>query len=86
MARHISRMSNFIVFKISNQNIFQAQVIGITADIWWSELVEKRLAQSQRVDEVLTAVDKTLELLSDSVLRDQPSVRRRKIEMLVRNC
>uniref|UniRef100_A0A914XS93 Dynein heavy chain hydrolytic ATP-binding dynein motor region domain-containing protein n=1 Tax=Panagrolaimus superbus TaxID=310955 RepID=A0A914XS93_9BILA len=62
---------------------YPAQIIGITADIWWSESSEKRLAQSQRVEDVLASVEKTLELLSDSVLRNQTSVRRKKLEMLI---
>uniref|UniRef100_A0A914P9R6 Dynein heavy chain linker domain-containing protein n=1 Tax=Panagrolaimus davidi TaxID=227884 RepID=A0A914P9R6_9BILA len=62
---------------------YPAQIIGITADIWWSHSCEKRLAQSQQLNDVLSAVEKTLELLSDSVLRDQPSLRRKKIETIV---
>lgn len=46
-------------------------------------MIENGLAQGQSIKNVLNSVEKNLEILSDSVLRDQPPVRRKKIEILV---
>jgi hypothetical protein len=46
-------------------------------------LIEDKLAKGKQVDSVLELVSQTLSLLSDSVLQDQPAIRRKKIENLV---
>lgn len=57
-------------------------MIELTANIWWCSQVEKRFSEGRTVEEVETAVDKTLSLLADSVLSEQPAIRRKKIEAL----
>lgn len=60
----------------------------------WSESVEKALqAIEQRGDSdlgplinVLQVMEATLNVLADSVLHEQPPVRRKKLEHLVSNC
>lgn len=49
----------------------------------WSTAVDAKLAEGKQVDSVLELVTKTLALLSDSVLQDQPPLRRKKIENMV---
>lgn len=58
-------------------------MVDLTANIWWCGQVEKRLAEGKMVDDVASTVDATLALLADSVLREQPPIRRKKIEALV---
>uniref|UniRef100_A0A915BJF8 Dynein heavy chain, cytoplasmic n=6 Tax=Parascaris univalens TaxID=6257 RepID=A0A915BJF8_PARUN len=62
---------------------YPAQVVDLTANIWWCGQVEKRLAEGKVVDDVASTVDATLALLADSVLREQPPIRRKKIEALI---
>lgn len=45
--------------------------------------MESKFAKNEKVDKVLRSVEKWLSLLSDSVLCDQPAIRRKKIESLV---
>ena len=66
----------------------------LAAQISWSEDVEKALQSVesggkrnvQPVEQVLQVVESTLNVLADSVLHEQPPVRRRKLEHLVRVC
>ncbi|VDN24437.1 unnamed protein product [Gongylonema pulchrum] len=62
---------------------YPAQVIELTANIWWCSKIEKYFAEGKTVEEVETVVDKTLTLLADSVLDEQPPIRRKKIEALI---
>jgi hypothetical protein len=52
-------------------------------EIWWTKLVDTDLTSGRDASQSLGAVQKCLSLLSDSVLREQPPLRRRKIENLV---
>ena len=67
---------------------YQAQLVILSAQIFWSEQCENALGSipngdSSKVQEVLTVVEKTLNILADSVLQEQPHVRRLKLEQLV---
>ncbi|KAK5965130.1 hypothetical protein GCK32_004027, partial [Trichostrongylus colubriformis] len=62
---------------------YPAQVIGLTAEIWWSNQMEIVLSDGKNVESVEQAVSATLSLLADSVLKDQPAIRRKKIEALI---
>ncbi|XP_055383630.1 dynein heavy chain, cytoplasmic isoform X2 [Condylostylus longicornis] len=68
---------------------YQAQIVVLAAQILWSEDVETALQQasdnanSKPLNRVLTTVEKTLNVLADSVLQEQPPLRRRKLEHLI---
>ncbi|KAK6731031.1 hypothetical protein RB195_007476 [Necator americanus] len=62
---------------------FPAQVIALTAEIWWSNQMEMALSDGNGVESVEKSVSATLSLLADSVLKDQPPIRRKKIEALI---
>uniref|UniRef100_A0A1I7Y6V7 Dynein heavy chain, cytoplasmic n=1 Tax=Steinernema glaseri TaxID=37863 RepID=A0A1I7Y6V7_9BILA len=62
---------------------YPAQIVGMCAEIWYSNMAENCLVQGKTIDDVLEAVNKSLALLADSVLGDQPQIRRKKIEMLI---
>ncbi|CAJ0587193.1 unnamed protein product, partial [Mesorhabditis spiculigera] len=62
---------------------YPCQVIGLVAEIWWSNQMENALQQEKDATEVEKVVSKTLALLADNVLKEQPPIRRRKIEMLI---
>ncbi|VDK17416.1 unnamed protein product [Anisakis simplex] len=62
---------------------YPAQVIDLAANIWWCAQVEKRLSEGKTVEDVENTVDTALALLADSVLREQPPIRRKKIESLI---
>jgi len=72
-------------------NILQAQLVVLASQISWSESVDAALQAVANkggtdlgpVQEVLNSVDSTLNVLADSVLHEQPPVRRRKLEHLV---
>ena len=63
----------------------------LAAQISWSEDVEKALqavetgggGSVEPVQQVLQVVESTLNVLADSVLHEQPPVRRKKLEHLV---
>ncbi|GIX77258.1 dynein heavy chain, cytoplasmic [Caerostris extrusa] len=69
-----------------------SQIVVLAAQISWSEDIESALhviANSggnnlQPLEEVLTAVEITLNVLADSVLQEQPPLRRKKLEHLRR--
>ena len=71
--------------------IFQAQLVVLASQIAWSESVEAALqaiaagsgADLSPVEQVLQNVESTLNVLADSVLHEQPPVRRKKLEHLV---
>ncbi|XP_077971534.1 cytoplasmic dynein 1 heavy chain 1-like isoform X1 [Styela clava] len=70
---------------------YQAQLVILSAQISWSENVERALqttADMKKPDNsalqgVLVQVEQTLNVLADSVLHEQPAVRRRKLEHLI---
>ncbi|CAG0913348.1 unnamed protein product [Notodromas monacha] len=57
---------------------YQSQIVVLAVQISWSEDVESSLVKF-----VLAAVEATLQILADSVLQEQPPVRRRKLEHLI---
>uniref|UniRef100_A0A023FN94 Dynein heavy chain linker domain-containing protein n=1 Tax=Amblyomma cajennense TaxID=34607 RepID=A0A023FN94_AMBCJ len=71
---------------------YQSQIVVLAAQISWSEDVEAALqamekagpdASSQPLEEVLQSVEQTLNVLADSVLQEQPPLRRKKLEHLI---
>ncbi|XP_017775192.1 PREDICTED: dynein heavy chain, cytoplasmic isoform X3 [Nicrophorus vespilloides] len=68
---------------------YQAQIVVLAAQILWSEDVETALAkmnsepQAGVLDNVLQHVENTLNVLADSVLQEQPQLRRKKLEHLI---
>ncbi|XP_023392903.1 cytoplasmic dynein 1 heavy chain 1 [Pteropus vampyrus] len=68
---------------------YQAQLVVLSAQIAWSENVETALSSiggsgdAAPLHSVLSNVEVTLNVLADSVLMEQPPLRRRKLEHLV---
>ncbi|GLV39725.1 Dynein heavy chain 64C [Carabus blaptoides fortunei] len=68
---------------------YQAQIVVLAAQILWSEDVEAALqkmnGQPQKgpLEKVLVQVETTLNVLADSVLQEQPALRRKKLEHLI---
>uniref|UniRef100_A0A1I8II96 Dynein heavy chain, cytoplasmic n=1 Tax=Macrostomum lignano TaxID=282301 RepID=A0A1I8II96_9PLAT len=73
---------------------YQAQLVILAAQVIWSESVEAALASIDKagakgdpdmapLEDVLKSVEGTLNLLADSVLKEQPPVRRKKLEQLI---
>lgn len=68
---------------------YQAQIVVLAAQILWSEDVESALQQATEcnstkpLQRVLNTVESTLNVLADSVLQEQPPLRRKKLEHLV---
>lgn len=71
--------------------LLQAQIVVLAAQILWSEDVEAALHQISTagdqkmppLERVLSQVETTLNVLADSVLQEQPPLRRKKLEHLV---
>jgi len=69
---------------------YQAQLVVLASQIAWSTAMEAALvsvggkSDLGPVNEVLKLVEATLNVLADSVLQEQPPVRRKKLEHLVR--
>lgn len=69
--------------------VTQAQLVVLSAQIAWSENVESALSgvggvgDNSPLHSVLANVEVTLNVLADSVLMEQPPLRRRKLEHLV---
>lgn len=69
--------------------VIQAQLVVLSAQIAWSENVETALSSiggsgdAAPLHSVLSNVEVTLNVLADSVLMEQPPLRRRKLEHLV---
>ncbi len=57
----------------------------LACQVSWSQYTEAALQKSDltAVQQVLRVVEATLNVLADSVLHEQPAVRRRKLEHLV---
>lgn len=70
--------------------LVQAQLVVLSTQIDWSENVETALTtiaggeNMAPLHAVLTNVEATLNLLADTVLMEQPPIRRKKLEHLVR--
>ena len=70
---------------------YQSQLVVLAAQISWSEMVEKALqgieqkgdGDSSPLTAVQGVMEATLNVLADSVLHEQPPVRRKKLEHLV---
>lgn len=70
---------------------YQAQIVVLAAQILWSEDVEEALVQIKNKNDrnmkplelVLNQVEATLTILADSVLQEQPALRRKKLEHLI---
>ncbi|XP_071453347.1 dynein heavy chain, cytoplasmic isoform X3 [Hetaerina americana] len=70
---------------------YQAQIVVLAAQILWSEDVESALQQIANkpaegqgpLERVLSQVENTLNVLADSVLQEQPLLRRKKLEHLI---
>lgn len=58
-------------------------MVCVASEIWWSNLLETALTKGENASGALSLVEIALSILSDSVLRDQPPLRRKKIENLV---
>lgn len=77
---------------------YQAQLVVLASQIAWSSAVDVALTTMQGqssskspdltpMQNVLKVVEGTLNVLADSVLQEQPAVRRKKLEHLVsQNC
>jgi dynein heavy chain 1 len=65
---------------------YQAQLVVLAFQVSWSENMERLLSLEKTVDlqPALRQIESTLGILADLVLADQPTVRRRKLEHLVR--
>lgn len=63
-------------------------MVVLAFQVSWSENLEGLLSQDKNVDlqGALRQIESTLGMLADLVLADQPTVRRRKLEHLVRIC
>jgi hypothetical protein len=61
--------------------------VVLAFQVSWSEDIEKFLNYEKNVDlqPALRQIESTLGILADLVLADQPTVRRRKLEHLVRS-
>lgn len=70
---------------------YQSQIVVLAAQISWSEDVENALQtigsngdnDLKPLEEVLHSVESTLNVLADSVLQEQPALRRKKLEHLI---
>ena len=65
---------------------YQAQLVVLAAQICWSESVDSALNNSKPLESLATclnSVEAMLTLLADTVLSEQPPVRRRKLEHLI---
>ncbi|CAN7982336.1 unnamed protein product [Ixodes hexagonus] len=70
---------------------YQSQIVVLAAQISWSEDVEAALQAMDKapqdgaapLEEVLRSVEHTLNVLADSVLQEQPPLRRKKLEHLI---
>ncbi|XP_067011460.2 dynein heavy chain, cytoplasmic isoform X2 [Anabrus simplex] len=70
---------------------YQAQIVVLAAQILWSEDVEAALhlingagdEKMEPLERVLKQVENTLNVLADSVLQEQPALRRKKLEHLI---
>ena len=68
-------------------DLFPTQIVVLGAQVLWSEQVEEVLTKGQQVAQglarVLATVENMLKTLANSVLQEQPPLRRKKIESLI---
>uniref|UniRef100_A0A914WTV1 Cytoplasmic dynein 1 heavy chain 1 n=2 Tax=Plectus sambesii TaxID=2011161 RepID=A0A914WTV1_9BILA len=89
LAQSVQDFAKFKTGKIDSAEYMQwldrypAQIIGITAQISWSEEIEGLLGQGKPVNSTLDSVNASLNLLADGVLQEQPPLRRKKLEHLI---
>lgn len=92
LAQAVADQASFRTGKIEmNQFVqwldkYQAQIVVLAVQISWSESVEAALMQqpsSESLESVLESVESTLQILADSVLQEQPLLRRKKLEHLI---
>ncbi|RWS31185.1 Dynein heavy chain: cytoplasmic-like protein [Leptotrombidium deliense] len=97
LAQAVVDIAPFKSGKINSQDYmnwmdkYQSQIIILAAQISWSESVETALGQintngdekMKPLEDVLNSVTSTLTVLADSVLQEQPALRRRKLEHLI---
>ena len=95
LAHAVQDIKGFKEKNINSQSLmhwcdnYQAQIIILAAQTLWSEDVEAALQDSQDnlkvnpLDKVLSQVESTLNILADSVLQEQPPLRRKKLEHLI---
>ena len=62
---------------------YQAQLVVLTVQITWSESVEESLENGRDLNSVLLKAEQTLQILADSVLMNQSTIKRRKLENLI---
>ncbi|XP_027203133.2 dynein heavy chain, cytoplasmic isoform X1 [Dermatophagoides pteronyssinus] len=66
---------------------YQAQIVVLAVQISWSESIESALTIQQQqppnLEPILQSVELTLQILADSVLQEQPPLRRKKLEHLI---
>lgn len=85
---------DILQFKVGRINVadymqwldrYQSQIVSLAAQILWSENVELALNSTDpgAMSEVLDSVEQTLNVLADSVLQEQPALRRKKLEHLI---
>lgn len=97
LSEAVAGITSFKQGKINKQDymnwldLYQAQIIILAFQISWSESIETALNQIQTkadnnmqpLNEVLQNVESTLNVLADSVLEEQPPLRRKKLEHLI---
>lgn len=85
MINHSNKPNRFFFFCCP----VQAQLVVLSAQIDWSENVENALTtisgsgDMSPLQGVLSNVEATLNVLADTVLMEQPPLRRKKLEHLV---
>jgi dynein heavy chain 1 len=64
---------------------FPAQIVVLATQVAWTEAVEKSLAENQvsTLQKITENIEKMLTMLSSLVLRNQPAIRRKKLEHLI---
>ena len=64
---------------------YQSQLIVVSSQINWTTQVEAAI-QKNDLDGCLSFIDEQLNILADSVLQEQPPIRRKKLEHLIMEC
>ena len=64
---------------------YQSQLIVVSSQINWTAQVEAAI-QKNDLDGCLSFIDEQLNILADSVLQEQPAIRRKKLEHLIMEC
>ena len=61
---------------------FQSQLVVLSSQIHWTSIVENAIEKGE-LDGAVAQIESQLNLLADSVLQEQPPIRRKKIEHLI---